>query len=128
MFRNRKIRKQRSRFYRSIIGSNNLCFDIGANIGTRTALFLELGARVIAVEPNPACVARLDKNYRLQKNVTIIDGAVSDVSGTAQLLGSQKFSEMSTISTAFRDTIIAAGFASVEDYKPVSLTVKTLTL
>jgi FkbM family methyltransferase len=34
-------------------------FDVGANIGERTRVLLSLGARVVAVEPQPNCVALL---------------------------------------------------------------------
>lgn len=33
------------------IKKNDLCFDIGANEGDQTSLFLELGAKVVSVEP-----------------------------------------------------------------------------
>jgi len=38
----------------------DLVFDIGANIGQKTSVFLEVGARVVAVEPQPDCAARID--------------------------------------------------------------------
>jgi FkbM family methyltransferase len=52
-------RRRGRRFYRQWIGPGDLCFDVGANVGDRARLFLALGARVVAVEPQPACVAAL---------------------------------------------------------------------
>ena len=36
-----------------------MCFDIGANVGTKSQLFLSLGAKVIAFEPQSACLPKL---------------------------------------------------------------------
>jgi hypothetical protein len=49
--REKKLLRKRLTFYRNFIRNGDLCFDIGANIGTRTEAFLELGAKVVAVEP-----------------------------------------------------------------------------
>jgi FkbM family methyltransferase len=38
-------------FYANFINQNDLCFDIGAHRGHRTNIFLNLGARVVAFEP-----------------------------------------------------------------------------
>ena len=42
-------------FYSTFVSTGDLCFDIGANYGNRTKVFLRLGARVVAVEPQPSC-------------------------------------------------------------------------
>ena len=41
-------------FYSEWIAKVDLVFDVGANIGQYTEIFSSLGARVIAIEPNPA--------------------------------------------------------------------------
>src|SRR5271154_272335 len=45
-----------TRFYKQFIKPGDLVFDVGANIGVKTAAFLAAGARVIAVEPVPFCL------------------------------------------------------------------------
>lgn len=58
----RKIKKYRNKyFYSKLINSNNLCFDIGANKGLKSKLFLSLGAKVIAFEPQSNCHKYLQK-------------------------------------------------------------------
>lgn len=52
---------KRRYFYSKLIKKNDLCFDIGANIGTKSKLFLSLGAKVIAFEPQNLCIASLEK-------------------------------------------------------------------
>jgi FkbM family methyltransferase len=60
----------------------DVIFDIGANAGDKTDVFLRLGARVVAVEPDEANQKILRERfvrYRLtQKRVTIVGKAVSD--------------------------------------------------
>ena len=62
------------RFYRSIIPASTLVFDIGANVGVFTALFAELGHRVIAVEPNLDCVRHMQLSFEAFP-VTVIPAA-----------------------------------------------------
>src|SRR5262245_14614026 len=45
--------------YRPFIHPGDLCFDIGANYGFKTEVFLSLGARVVAFEPQPDCCQEL---------------------------------------------------------------------
>lgn len=52
--------KHRQEFFKPLIPSDALIFDIGANIGEYTAAFLSIGARqVVAVEPQPELCAFL---------------------------------------------------------------------
>jgi len=58
---------KRKHFYSKLIKKNDLCFDIGANIGTKCKLFLSLGANVIAFEPQHLCLQSLEKIKQLYK-------------------------------------------------------------
>ncbi len=40
--------------YRRFVNRGDLVFDIGAHVGDRVAAFRRLGAKVVAVEPQPA--------------------------------------------------------------------------
>ncbi len=46
---------QSKKFYSKLIREGDLCFDIGANLGAKSKLFLSLGAKVIAFEPQTEC-------------------------------------------------------------------------
>ncbi len=50
-------------FYSAFIKPNDLCLDIGANMGSRVKTFLSLGARVVAVEPQKSCARYLKWKY-----------------------------------------------------------------
>jgi len=54
-------------FYSRFLGPGSLVFDIGANYGEYSQMFVNLGARVIAIEPNPSCARILarGRNGRL---------------------------------------------------------------
>ena len=50
-------------FLNALIHPDSLVFDIGANVGGMTNTYLNMGARVIAVEPVPAFAKKLRANY-----------------------------------------------------------------
>jgi FkbM family methyltransferase len=55
--------KRRKQFYESFIRKNDLCFDVGANMGNRVEPLLELGAKIVAVEPQEHCYTYLKKKF-----------------------------------------------------------------
>ncbi|TSE05531.1 MULTISPECIES: FkbM family methyltransferase [Aquimarina] len=58
---NNYINKFRQRrFYSKFIKKNDLCFDIGANKGGKSKIYLSLGAKVIAFEPQSICKSYLE--------------------------------------------------------------------
>ncbi len=74
-------RQEMISFYKQFITSGDLCFDIGANIGERTNCFLQLNARVVAVEPQSSCMIQLNKKFYLNKKVNLIKKAVGAETG-----------------------------------------------
>ena len=52
-------RRRMEGFYRQFLHAGDLAFDIGAHVGNRVRVFRRLGARVIAIEPQPDFVAVL---------------------------------------------------------------------
>lgn len=75
-------------FYKQFVRKDSLVFDIGANIGLKSAAFIGLGARVIACEPNPVCVEILERRFRRairRGQMTVIPKAVSDQSEVIKL-------------------------------------------
>ena len=65
-----------ARFYRGLMAPGDLCFDIGAHVGNRVAVWRRLGARVVAVEPQPACLTVLRRLYGRDPGVTLVGEAV----------------------------------------------------
>lgn len=72
-------------FYKQFVNPGDVCFDIGANIGAKTAVFRRIGAKVICVEPQRECLKILNSKFLNDSNVEIIAAALSSKKGTAQL-------------------------------------------
>lgn len=68
-------------FYSTLIRPSDLAFDIGANRGNRIAVFLSLGAKVVALEPQPRCADELVRKFEGRYGLTILDMAVGDKDG-----------------------------------------------
>jgi FkbM family methyltransferase len=62
-----------------------LCFDVGANYGWKTEVFLRLGARVIAFEPQPECVREIEARLTPQPRLTIEETALGSELGQTTL-------------------------------------------
>ena len=101
-------RKAMTAFYSQFISKGDLCFDIGANIGNRTEVFLELGARVISVEPQQSCLYTLGKKFGSNPGVIIVPQAVGISEGEAELMVSSA-STISTLSKEWIDRMKASG-------------------
>lgn len=72
---------RRLRFYSSFVRPDDLVFDIGANIGTRLGTFLELGAQVVAVEPQTTCFSALLRKHRSNPKVHLIHAGLDGADG-----------------------------------------------
>src|SRR6266704_2426115 len=64
------------RLYGQFIAPGDLVFDVGAHVGDRVAAFRRLGARVVAVEPQPLLVKTLKLLYGRDRSVVIEPVAV----------------------------------------------------
>jgi FkbM family methyltransferase len=89
------------RHYRRFIANGDLVFDIGCHVGDRVAAFRRLGARVIAVEPQPALATTLRLLYGLDGAVTVVESAVGRRAGTVALRLNLANPTVSTASDAF---------------------------
>jgi FkbM family methyltransferase len=86
-----------SRFVRP----GDLDFDIGAHVGDRVAAFRRLGARVVAVEPQPALVTILRLLYGRDPQVSIQAAALGREPGAVTLKVNPDNPTVSTASEAF---------------------------
>ncbi|MFC7549917.1 FkbM family methyltransferase [Plantactinospora sp. GCM10030261] len=73
------------RLYQHFLGPDDLGFDIGAHVGSRVRTWRRLGARVVAVEPQPDCLRVLRALFGRDSRVTIVPGAAGAQPGQAQL-------------------------------------------
>ena len=96
------------RLYRNFVQPGDLVFDIGAHVGDRIAAFRRLGARVVAVEPQPALAKTLHLIYGRDPMVEIEAAAVGRQPGSIELNVNPA---NPTVSTASADFIAAAADA-----------------
>jgi FkbM family methyltransferase len=79
--RRRAMDALHARFLRA----GDLAFDIGAHVGDRVASFRRLGARAVAVEPQPALARTLRVLFALDQGVSIEPVAVGRAVGELEL-------------------------------------------
>ncbi|MEO1206146.1 MAG: FkbM family methyltransferase [Pseudomonadota bacterium] len=91
--------------YQRFVPESGLAFDIGAHVGDRTQSFRRLGARVVALEPQPLCAAALHEIFADEPNVTLIKKACAAKPGK---LTFHVNSANPTVSTASNDFITEA--------------------
>ena len=89
------------RLYGDFVRSGDLVFDVGAHVGDRVASFRRLGARVVAVEPQPTMVRALKLLHGRSASVTIEALAVGREPGRARMLINADNPTVSTVSPAF---------------------------
>src|SRR5206468_10147566 len=73
------------RFYREFIPPGSVCFDVGANAGNRTKVFVRLAAKVVAVEPQERCGRLLAALQRRSPNLRIVCKALGPSEGEAEM-------------------------------------------
>ena len=74
----RELHRERkdASFYASFIAPGDLVFDVGANYGEKTKAFLNLGARVVAFEPQPDCKNELHARCGSNTNLIIVEAGL----------------------------------------------------
>jgi FkbM family methyltransferase len=124
-FRARRLR----RLYAQFVRSGDLVFDIGGHIGNRTRAFLSLGCRVVILEPQPAFAQLLRRGFARHASVEVVEAAVTDAGGRAELAISERTPTVSTLVTSWRDARAQdAGFAGVKWNRRVQVDTTTLDL
>jgi FkbM family methyltransferase len=93
------------RLYAGFVKPGDLVFDAGAHVGDRIAAFRRLGARVVAIEPQPALVRILKLLYGRDSAVVIEPVALGEAAGTVEL---KLNIDNPTVSTASDDFVAAA--------------------
>jgi FkbM family methyltransferase len=93
------------RFYAQFVAPGTLCFDVGAHAGNRVRCWRQLGARVVAIEPQPDFVRILRWLYGRDDGVEIVPLAVGRTAGQAELLVSERTPTVTTLSQAWVEDV-----------------------
>lgn len=108
---------QLRRFYAPFVPTGGLAFDIGAHAGNRVRAWRALGARVVAVEPQPDFVRLLQRLFGHDDAVVVLPIALGAAPGRASLLVSERTPTVSTLSPDW-----VARAAAVASFKGVRWT------
>ena len=100
-FRTRRL----ARLYAPFLPPGALAFDVGAHAGNRIRAFRRLGARVVAVEPQPDFVRLLQALFGRDPQVTIVSAAVGRAAGEATLLVSERTPTVTTLSAEWAQRV-----------------------
>lgn len=113
MYRANPLRtRNMAQLYALFIKQGDLCFDIGAHIGSHVSIWLKLGARVVAVEPHPGCLKILQRLYGRHPNALILPAAVGNSEGERTLYASRFSPTLSSTSPEWIDGVKnAPGFS-----------------
>jgi FkbM family methyltransferase len=115
------------RLYGEFIGPGDLAFDIGAHVGSRVRAWRRLGARVVAVEPQPDCLRVLRLLYGRDHDVTIVPHAVGATTGRARLSVSTATPTVSSMSSSWIEAVSTdRRFARVHWDRTIEVEVTTL--
>jgi FkbM family methyltransferase len=91
------------RLYGQFVQNGDLVFDVGAHVGDRVGAFRRLGAKVVAVEPQPALAFTLAAIYGRDRSVKIERQAVGRAAGEITLRVNIDNPTVTTASEAFVD-------------------------
>lgn len=92
---------QLRRFYSRFVPAGGLAFDVGAHLGNRVAAFRQLGARVVALEPQPDFARALQSRFGADPGVTLLPLALGRAPGQARLMLSPLTPTVATLSDDF---------------------------
>lgn len=89
------------RFYARFLAEGDLAFDVGSHVGDRAACFRRLGARVVAVEPQPRLARLLRLIFGRDPEVVRVAALVGRAPGEAVLRVNTANPTVATASDAF---------------------------
>ncbi|MCP5349306.1 MAG: FkbM family methyltransferase [Pseudomonadales bacterium] len=115
------------RCYGQFIDPGDLCFDIGAHVGNRLRAWRSLGARIVAVEPQPLLMQTLRRLYGADDSVTLVEQAVAAEPGEATLFISTRTPTVTTLSQQWQTRVQSdPSFSRVRWDREVKVPVTTL--
>ncbi len=119
--------RRMARLYGEFLGPGDVGFDIGAHVGSRVRTWRRLGARVVAVEPQPDCLRVLRLLYGRDRDVAIVPQAVGAARGRSRLAVSTATPTASSMSPSWVEAVSAdRRFARVHWNRSIDVEVVTL--
>ena len=110
-------------FYKLFLNKGDLCFDVGANIGNKSDLFLKIGCNIVAIEPQKYCSRFL--HLRFSNHLEVVKKALSFENGRGEIITSDA-DTVSTMSVDWLKKMKRKRFQNLEWDKTESVEVTTL--
>ncbi len=125
IYRNQQLLfEERKQFYSSFLSKNDLVFDVGANMGNRVEVFLALGNKVVAIEPQSFCFAFLKAKFA--PAVTVLKLALGAEKGTMTMYVNSRSSTISSLSKEWIDSVKNDRFKGEEWNSTEEVEIETL--
>lgn len=114
-------------FYGQFLGPGDVGIDVGAHVGSRVRAWRKLGAKVVAVEPQPDFTRILRLFFGRDAGVVVVPDAVGAQPGKARLGVSTATPTVSSMSPEWIGSVTTdSSFAKVQWDRSVDVTVTTL--
>lgn len=120
------IENEQIKFYSELINKGDIVFDVGANVGSRTKLFINLGADVISYEPQPELANYLCSYLKSCRRCKIFQMGLSNKEGET-ILHTSEAHVLSSMSTRWINATKQSGrFKDFEWNDSITVQVSTL--
>lgn len=97
-----------------------LIFDIGANVGSKTKVFLQHATRVVSVEANPETFLLLQDRFRGRNEVVLVEAACGARAGTAQMYAFKDGGACDTLSAKWVGELTGEGAGDCKVKKQIN--------
>lgn len=114
-------------FYSQFLKKDDFCFDIGANIGDKTRLLLQLGAVVVAIEPQESCWRVLKRRFKNERERVFIEHVAIDSRNGSRTIFIDRSHTLATMSQDWINTVRRSGRFPGHKWAN-KITVRTTTL
>jgi FkbM family methyltransferase len=116
-----------ARHYAAFVAPGDLAFDVGAHVGNHARCLARLGARVLAIEPQPAFAVWLRWLFRNRPGVEVIESALASAPGFIELHRSPRTPTVATVSRGWIEAVrTSAGFEEVRWAEAITVPATTL--
>lgn len=118
--------KRMREFYSQFVNPGDVVFDVGANVGVYSEVFLQIGGKVVAIEPNSECCRQI-RTQRPQ-GIVVENCAAGSAPGTVEFHLCEE-SSMSTISSEWIEAVSKSELhKGVKWLSTIRVPVKTLDM
>ena len=101
-----KLRSCEIHLYQSLgLKPGDLVFDVGANQGDKSDVFLRIGTTVVAIDPDKRNIDILQKRFWKNEKISIIEKAVGEKEERKTFFIANQGSSFNTLSTKWRDVL-----------------------